>query len=140
MKTNIFSSVILPFAFTFIFAQHGYAKTFHEPEKCPSESAIASVGIESVSNIAGTWAASVAANNYDTNDTWSFTVVGITASDEEDARGKAMESLQSLQYMIGPTPVPVVDAWGCVYQTDQGYNAMSVTPPLGLRASLRLVK
>ncbi len=141
MKTNILSSVILSCAVTFICAQPVNAKTFDGPEKCPGESAIAAVGIESVANIVGSiWAAGVMSNNYDTTDAWSFAVAGIYASDEDEAREKATESLSSLQYVAGPISIPIVDAWGCLYQTSQGYQAVTITPPLGLKASLRFVK
>lgn len=135
MKIKLISSAIL--SVTVFFASFAYAELPPEPAKCPGTSTIASVGIENVEqdHQDGTWGGGVAGNNYDTTDRWTFAVIGITANDASDARVKAVASLKSLQFKHGPIAFEDFDIWACFYKTAQGYNAVTVTPALGLSPS-----
>lgn len=139
MQIKLFSAALLSVAF--MFTQAAHANMPPKPDRCPGASAIKSAGIEVVMQSGnGTWVAGIEANKYDTADAWTFAVGEIPASSEEDARAKAIESLRNLQFKLGPVPVAQYNVWACLYQTDQGYRAISVTPPFGLTSALQMTK
>src|SRR5438876_154696 len=116
MNQKLVSVALLFLAF--IFHQAAFAMP-PQPIRCPSVNAIQSVGIQIVEQTqSGTWIAGVLSNNYDTTDNWTFAVGEINARNSDDARVKAVDSLNTLSFQSGPISVDEYNVWGCLYSTN----------------------
>ena len=144
MQKNYFTSVLV--MLSFIFSSTIFASLSSEPEKCPSTSALISVGIEAVEKgLCNGWYGVVFANQYDTKNAWSMLMVantpplcGIPANDEIEARKKMLSELTTLQYIGGPDPINNNDVWGCAYMGDH-ISVYTYTPPLTVSSLMRMV-
>lgn len=104
------------------------------PEKCPSVSEVQSAGLTLVNAFEeqGTWIIVGASDNqYDTQDHWSFVVSKIDERTANEAFQQAVAGLTSLSFTKGPVELGLDDVrrYGCLYATQQGYQAVAVTPP-----------
>lgn len=104
-----------------------------EPTTCPSVSAISAAGVNVAidSGIVG-WVAMNTNNNFQTEQEWSFTLIGLAAKDESDALLQANKALSSLSLYEGPSKNE--NEWGCAYagleNNEFRYIGIAVTPPL----------
>jgi hypothetical protein len=105
-----------------------------KPEKCPSTSAIHDAGLGDdiiVQDNHGQWIVGLMSSEYDTPGvTWTFLVGNIDAADQEEAYNKAKDSLETIQFQKGPVPIQQISRWGCVYNNENNYIAIAVTPDL----------
>ena len=103
-----------------------------KPKACPSASALHDVGLSREIVVRNdrdqTWIVGHLRDNYGTKNDWSFLVANVQADDEDDAYNKANESLNSLSFAQGPVALEQISKWACVYNTSEGYLAVSVTP------------
>lgn len=102
-----------------------------KPSQCPSAAAIQQAGLDlTVEDTSkGFWFSVALAEDYDTDDTWSFVIAEIEATSQEDAQSKAIKGLDSLQLAVGPIKGPL-GKWICQYQTQEGYFAAAINPPI----------
>ena len=134
MNVKFISAIVATSLLTFS-AAHAVTP---KPEKCPSVSALQAISFEGFEkdNDDGTWAGGVLGNNYDTNDRWTFVMAKIPASDEVDARAKAIDAMSTLK--AAPEPVERNGYWVCFYPNDKSYFSFSITPAFGLRAATKM--
>lgn len=122
-------------------SQSALAEMPPRPEKCPDVSAIQSRGVADIErgNAPGKWFASVLSNSYHTKELWTFVLGPIEATDENDAKNKAVTSLASLTLEEGPLPVEWLNRWVCTYNNKSGYSAVAVTPAVNAGMQLHSV-
>ena len=127
IKSGIYLSLIAS-----LFIQSAYANMLPmppKPEKCPSINAIQSVGINDFKQQnTGLWAAGVHNNPYDTNEDWTFVMGDINATGIDDVRNKVTTALSTLYFQYGPTPIPQLGVWSCLYNNAAGYLSNAFTP------------
>lgn len=99
------------------------------PAKCPSVNALQqSVFNDAEQDEEGVWEVDVMKNNYDTQDGWSFILRNIFANGRADAIKRATAALKHISFETGP--VSSAGFWMCIYSTSEGYQGVTVTPPL----------
>lgn len=102
-----------------------------QPQVCPTVAEIKAGGVSH--NVAqeatGQWFTGRRNQTYGTGDHWTFILGKITATTVDDAYNKAVTSLDSLVFQLGPVIGPI-GKWVCYYNNIQGYTAVAVNPPV----------
>jgi hypothetical protein len=70
----------------------------------------------------------VGQGNYGTEENWAFAVANVHANGPDEALEKANNAIKSLTGSPSPMPVPMADVWACIYQLDNGYVPVAITP------------
>ncbi len=101
-----------------------------KPEKCPGVSALKNSVFKLVNKDAThvTWQTWTPYGKYDTKDTWEFSVTGIQAKDEVEAKALGQKSLESLRFDSGPIYAMWFDGWLCYYADEEGYSVIAINP------------
>lgn len=102
------------------------------PNACPSVAALQNANLQDLTaemSTPGLWFSANFTEPYGTTHTWTFVVGNIKAYSADDAKEKALASLKSLQYVVGPEMGPL-RRWTCRYSTTEGYVALTLTPPI----------
>ena len=98
---------------------------FADPEKseiCPNVDAIKRVGFNKIVINQNGWLARYTRNKYETNSDWTFTLQGNgeNVRDENEARQKAIQELQSLIFVDGPIFIKSSPSYtSCIYKTNK---------------------
>ena len=135
MKIKLISTLVLSAIAATAFAMPP------EPAGCPDPNDIKNVSVDLVQRDRdGSWAAGIMNNKFGTNDDWTFVIAKIKAANEDAAKSKAQDGMQSLSEPQGPIAVEQYNVWACLYQNDKGYPAATVNPALGLSPMLNILK
>lgn len=126
--------IILAALLSLVFATTAQAKMNEPPEKCPCVCAIASVGVDSATEIQEhTWIVSHSPHSYNTHENWQFVFGMVRAGDAEEALKIARTELPTLSFGGGPQHFEDKDhgkeIWVCSYKSASGYMAGTITPP-----------
>ena len=101
---------------------------FADPVKsdiCPNVDAIKQVGFNKIFIDQNGWLARYTRNKYDTHSEWTFTLQGNgdEVRNENEARQKAMQELQTLTFVDGPIFIKSNPSYtACIYKTNK-YHA-----------------
>lgn len=134
MKMKVVASMLC-MSLSCLAVQTSYAAA-SMPEKCPSVSAIQSVGVNIAEQARGTWFAGVLSNSYDTSDAWTFVIGPFSGTDKDDVLSQATNSLQTLTFIQGPENMDDSEEQSfCLYTADDQHYAVAVTPALGFSAA-----
>src|SRR5436190_22101752 len=104
LKLTIASVIILFSAGTFA------ATVTPKPAKCPSISAIKSVGVNAARTFENIWIAYQASNTYDTSDSWFFGV-STSATNANDAIVMGNQNINKLKLYSGPDELEHHAGW-----------------------------
>lgn len=107
------------------------AQSIPQPQMCPSAANIRAVGVSrnTIQDGNGLWITGRRNQAYGTTNQWTFLLGNIPASNISDAYNKAAAALPSLILLVGPVK-DTLGRWSCVYNTAQGYMAVTITPPI----------
>ena len=127
MKTRLITALSLPLCLLTFNTQ---AKP-PEPQVCPRASDIRAIGVSHnmVEEGHHLWFTGRRDQKYGTTSNWTFLMGKIPATSVNDAYGKAVVALTTLQFSGGPVIGPL-DKWVCYYRNDKGYPAIAVNPPI----------
>ena len=131
MKLQILSAALL-----LSLSQLSFASS--EPASCPTVTALQSVGVNVVVKDQGKWVGFVQADNFSTNEKWSFVFGKFKAKNEDDAKSQANKAISTLNLDKGPMPFEIEGkpGWTCSYKDNSGHKAATFTPPLEAFKSL----
>ena len=116
---------ILSLAIALTLTQTAFATT--RPHKCPSLSAIKSVGFQTAVKEDGYWFL-YNINQFDTKQNWLlFSGVSATMNNPFDALNEGNKNISSLSTVEGPERGPHKH-WGCIYNGNE-FMAIAITPP-----------
>jgi len=120
-------------------AQSTYAGTQAKPDKCPSVSALAAVGVSMTQQAPGyptSWDGFELKNRFDTNDEWTFVIGEFKTEDQDEALLKANAAITRLAFSYGPELDNNRD-WYCMYYGKGGkIFGLTVTPPIKIDETL----
>jgi hypothetical protein len=102
-----------------------YATT-EKPEKCPDASAISAVPIMMAIEVGHGYNA-ISSSQFDTDQVWTFVIMGIDVDSTEEAMKRANQLLPQLSGHPIPQPVPD-DIWMCAYDLGNEYSALALYP------------
>ena len=133
MKTKILLSLALIATTSAVFANN----PAEQKPACPSVAAIKSVGVNKAANQYLGWQAWNAEHRYDTEQSWSFIVVGLFTEPKnaDEALQKYNSTLGSLKLVSEATYSPPSSLsekpyWSCVYRSDDNkIHGIAATPP-----------
>ena len=100
------------------------------PRSCPTVASIKFGGLSTNTVfVSGKWFVGRRQMYYGTRELWTFIMGPIDATDSHDAVMKGQAALASLTVLFGPN-LNGLHVYECVYNTLQGYPAVTMTPPL----------
>jgi hypothetical protein len=110
------------------------------PNHCPSVAALttAPITLGQIDFNTNTYVTAAYNNTYDTDATWMLVVGNIQASGATDAINKATAAMPSF-VLDSAVPQRFMDAWACGYQSDKGYQVMTITSNSNNVRSLKTV-
>lgn len=109
-----------------------------QPAVCPD---VNFIKVGSVSNVVlqvnNLWIAGRRNMTYNTTDHWTFLMTNIKAANSTEAYQKALLALTTLTFQLGP--ISGSEKWLCLYSSDSGNPAYTITTPIALRDALTYV-
>lgn len=100
------------------------------PDKCPSVAALTQspLTLAQIDFKTNTYVAAAFNNTYDTNVTWTLVIGSIQAEGAQDAIKIATADIPQF-VLVTDTPQQFypMNAWGCGYQSDKGFQVLAVT-------------
>ena len=130
MNKTLLLAISLPFYLLSFGTQANIGRP-PEPQRCPRADEIKNVGVshKMVEESTSFWFTGRRNQRYNTSSNWTFIIAKIPAVSVDEAYGKAVDGLQSLNFDLGPVVGPV-GKWLCYYHNTKGYPAVAIYPPV----------